>query len=480
MPKLSALTILILVLCSPAVADGEWTSLFDGESLAGWKAAENPGSFRVENGAIVCGGPRAHLFFTGTDGEATFRNFELRAKVKTEAFANSGIFFHTSYQDTGWPSRGYECQVFNAPRPDQTGYVEKKMTGSLYAVRNVWKSPARDGEWFDYHVKVQGKNVRIWINGTLLVDYTEPDTPPRAEGVEGRVLSEGTFALQCHDPGSTVRFKEIMVRRLDDGLPTPGKPAGDRRLDRVFTEMGMNNFPLVDYHVHLKGDLTTPDLLAKAREYGFTYGIAFNSGLLNMLPDENTARKFLHEYKRIPGTYLAMQAEGREWMDLFTRETIEEFDYVITDSMTVTDFNGKRMRLWMENETEVGDPENFMEMLVARIEKIMSFEMLDIYVNPTFLPAQLQGRYDELWTEERKERVINALAENGIAMEINAVRKIPSLDFIRRAKEKGVKLTFGTNNTGSDDLFDPSYWLEAIEKCGITAQDMWHPVKDRK
>ena len=354
------------------------------------------------------------------------------------------------------------------------------MTGSLYAVRNVWKSPAADNEWFDYHIKVEGKTVRISINGTLLVDYTEPENPPRAEGHEGRVLSEGTFALQCHDPDSTVRYKEIMVRRLADELPSPGTPAADPRLDRIFTEMGMNNFPLVDYHVHLKGDLDTEAILAKSREYGFTCGIAFNSGLLNMLPDENTARKFLREYRRIPGTYLAMQAEGREWMDLFTRETIEEFDYVITDSMTVTDFSGRRMRLWMEDETEVGDPEEFMEMLVSRIEKIMSVEFLDIYVNPTFLPAQLQDRYDELWTDERIERVIDALAENGIAMEINAVRRIPSLDFISRAKAKGVKLTFGTNNTGSGDLFDPSYWLEAIEKCGITSQDMWNPVTDKK
>jgi len=479
MKKTGILAILItLALVTPCLPEAGWVPLFDGKSLDGWKASENPGSFRIEDGAIVCSGPRAHLFFTGGDGEASFRNFEFKAKVKTSPGSNSGIYFHTRFQDSGWPSAGYEAQVLNSARSAAGIDPERKMTGSLYAVRNVWNPPAVDNEWFDYNIQVQGKTIRIFINGVMTVDYTEPDNPPRARDQEGRILSAGTFALQCHDPGSTVYFRDLQVRELEDGLSSPGSPPADRELDRRLTELGWNNFPLVDYHVHLKGNLTTADLLAQAREYGFTYGIAFNCGLKNPLPDEKSVRDFLSSYQRIPGTYLAMQAEGREWMDLFTRESIERFDYVITDSMTVTDFHGRRMRLWIKEETEVGDPEEFMEMLVSRIEKIMSHESLDIYVNPTFLPAELQDRYDELWTEPRMNRVVRALADNGIAMEINAVRRIPSLAFIHRAKEEGVRFTFGTNNTGADDLFNPSYWLEAIDKCGLTPLDMWKPEKD--
>lgn len=40
---------------------------------------------------------------------------------------------------------------------------------------------------------------------------------------------------------------------------------------------------------------------------------------------------------------------------------------------------------------------------------------------------------------------------------------------------KGVRFTFGTNNTGSGDRFDPSYWLKTIDECGLTPEDMWHP-----
>ena len=78
-----------------------------------------------------------------------------------------------------------------------------------------------------------------------------------------------------------------------------------------------------------------------------------------------------------------MQAEGREWQELFSKETIAQFDYVFTDAMTWTNDDGERMRLWIKEETEVGDPQKFMEQLVSQIESIVRNEPINIYVNPT-------------------------------------------------------------------------------------------------
>ena len=169
-----------------------------------------------------------------------------------------------------------------------------------------------------------------------------------------------------------------------------------------------------------------------------------------------------------------MQAEGREWLNLFSKEAIAEFDYVFTDAMTWTNDNGKRMRLWMPDEVEIGDPQDFMNQLVDRIEKIMT-EPIDIYVNPTFLPDAINARYDELWTQERMDRVITALLKNNIALEINARRNIPSQAFIKRAKEAGVKFTFGTNNGRADDLGRMQYCIDMIKECKLTPNDMWLP-----
>jgi hypothetical protein len=208
--------------------------------------------------------------------------------------------------------------------------------------------------------------------------------------------------------------------------------------------------------------------------YGYSYGIAVNCGLKMGFEKDDEVLEFLDNYARPPHSWLAMQAEGREWLDMFSQEVISKFDYVFTDAMTWTNNNGRRMRLWIPEETEVGDPQDFMEQLVDNIEKILT-EPVDIYVNPTYLPPEIEDRYDELWTPERMDRVIRALVDNKVAFEINNRRRIPSPAFIKRAKEAGVKFTFGTNNGGADDLGRMDYAIEMISECGLVPADMWMP-----
>ena len=86
---------------------------------------------------------------------------------------------------------------------------------------------------------------------------------------------------------------------------------------------------------------------------------------------------------------------------MFIPGMIGKFDYVFTDAMTWTNDDGKRMRLWIKEETEVGNPRDFMDQLVSRIETILAAEPIDIYVNPTYLPEEINSMYDELWTPER-------------------------------------------------------------------------------
>lgn len=187
----------------PRYLNGEWVSLFDGETLDGWSASENEGTFSVENGIIKVYGDRSHLFYTGKVGNANFTDFEFRAKVMTENNSNSGIYFHTKYQDEGWPMHGYEVQVNNSYD------VDPRRTGSLYGISDNTEITFADGEWMDYYIKVEGNHIFVQINGEVLVDYTQP------EGVtDHRRISSGTFALQGHDPESTVYYKDLFVREL--------------------------------------------------------------------------------------------------------------------------------------------------------------------------------------------------------------------------------------------------------------------------
>jgi hypothetical protein len=205
----------ILVACgssarpTAAAADDGWVSLFDGRTLDGWKASDTPGTFSVEDGAIVVHGPTSHLYYVGPVHDHDFKNFEWKAEVMTFPKANSGMYFHTQYQDSGWPSKGYEVQVNNS-------HTDPIRTGSLYGVQNVMEQHARDNVWFTQQITVQGKRVIVKVDGEVVVDYTEPDNVQRPPDAAGRVLRSGTFALQGHDPGSKVLYRNIAVRVLPD------------------------------------------------------------------------------------------------------------------------------------------------------------------------------------------------------------------------------------------------------------------------
>lgn len=187
--------------------DNGWIDLFDGKSLDGWKASENPETFAVENGMIVVHGPRAHLFYEGPLMNHDFKDFELRVRVMTTAGSNSGIFIHTQYQENGWPSKGYEIQVNNS-------HTDWRRTGSLYAVQDVKEVYVKDNEWYTEYISVKGKRIVIKINDKTVVDYTEPDNVAQLPDRAQKHLSNGTIALQGHDPASKVFFKEVKVRSL--------------------------------------------------------------------------------------------------------------------------------------------------------------------------------------------------------------------------------------------------------------------------
>ena len=162
--------------------DSPWTPLFDGRTLDGWKASDDPAAFSVREGAITCDGPRSHLFYVGAGAEPGFKDFELRADVRTRPGANSGIYFHTRWQDTGWPGQGFEIQVNNT-QPPHDGYLELKKTGSLYGIQNVYKQLVRDNEWFTVTVTVRAPFVQVRLNETVVVDYREPAGPVPVGGL---------------------------------------------------------------------------------------------------------------------------------------------------------------------------------------------------------------------------------------------------------------------------------------------------------
>lgn len=202
---------MILTATAATAAEPEsegWRHIFDGKSLEGWKVTkENRDGWTVEDGTIVGRGGRSHLYYVAEE----FDDFEWRADILTQPQTNSGMYVHTRYLESGWPNVGHEVQV-NVTHRDPV------KTGSIYGVVKLYETPAQDKKWWTQHISVKGQNIVVRINGKIVVDYTEP------RGAAGmRKLSQGLIAFQQHDPGSVVRYRNVMVRTAKSAAAAEGK-----------------------------------------------------------------------------------------------------------------------------------------------------------------------------------------------------------------------------------------------------------------
>ena len=398
---------------------------------------------------------------------ASFENFVFKGQAKTEEGAEAALLFHSNGES------GYEITIRNGA---QDGSIK---SGSLRSVRNLYRSLAQDGEWFDFEVAVRGKNVAVKINGVDVVCYTEPAAPYREAAHATKLIGKGKVVVKGVQ--GNVAFRNLSVEALAADAVNDSElvmPAIDEQTDHVI-RFQQKDFPVIDYHVHLKGGLTKEQAHAMSMNYGINYGVAPNAGeggVGRMLADDAEVREYYEEVKNHPFLF-GVQGEGRKWTQTFSQEALGIFDYLFTDAMTIIDHNKRNARIYRAEEVirDGVTMDQYMEQIVDQTVKILTNEPADIFANATYIPDDMNADYAKYWTDERVERVLNVLAENNIALEISARYKIPSLDIIKKAKAKGIKFTFGTNN-GDADFGRLEYSLEAVEKCGLTVEDMWFPT----
>ena len=201
-------SLLFLVLPLSAADEG-FVSLFNGKDLTGWKPNEDPGAWFVKDGAIVAHGARSHCFYVGDYHGHTFKDFELKVDVMTEPGSNGGVYIDTAYQDQGWPGKGFEIQVNNTYKGDP------RRTGSIYEVKDNSAEVAKDNRWFEEDIVARGETIVVKVDGKLVAEWTQPAEWSGTKNFAGRRIAPGTIALQRHDPGSTVYYKNIRIKVLD-------------------------------------------------------------------------------------------------------------------------------------------------------------------------------------------------------------------------------------------------------------------------
>lgn len=252
------------------------------------------------------------------------------------------------------------------------------------------------------------------------------------------------------------------------------------------TAFADGNLPLTDYHVHLDERLTLEAALEISRRRGVRFGIVEHAGkpelgYRGMLTCDEDLRRWRDMLAGNP-VYSGIQAEGLDWTECFSPAVVAELDYVLQDALTVPQrvfrggaADGPPVKLWTAAARTIEDPRGFMERYVDFHVELMRCSPIDILANPTFLPAAVAKDYDALWTRRRMERIIEAAAGYGVAIEINARYRIPKEPFLKIARKAGIKFSFGSNMHGPD-VGRLDYCIEAARRLGLTSRDLFKPA----
>ena len=395
----------------------------------------------------------------------TYSNFQITGEFRTGEDATASISFGGKNK-----GEGYKVILHNGPID---GTVK---SGSLASVRNLYRSQAEDNKWSPFSIAVRGKNISVSVGGTDVVCYTEPEHPWRSPEHAGQILGKGSIRILADKGGTS--FKNLRIKRLgaDAVNPCDTLPPVDEQTDKII-RLQQDDFPVIDWHVHLKGGLTKEQAHAMSMNYGINYGVAPNvgeGGVGRMLADDKEVYEYFAEVSPMP-FLRGVQGEGRRWTTQFSQRALGVFDYLFTDAMTIVD-KGRICRIYRPEEVHLDGRtrQQYMDVIVDQTVRILSCEPADIYANATYIPDDMYADYDSYWTQERVDRVLDVLERYHIAMEISPRYRIPSFDVIRKAKARGIKFTFGTNNFDAD-FGRLEYALQAVEECGLTKEDMWFP-----
>lgn len=391
---------------------GEWVELINGKDFTGWKASENVATWTVIDGMFQCDGKRSHLWYEGEHLKEGFRNFELEVQVKTFKLANSGIYFHTEYQETYWPNKGFEIQVNNTHIGEHE-YIELKRMGSLYGIRNLYKSPFKDNQWITIKARVESNRVQIWCNGIKTVDYVQPDSTGR----EVKRLGKGTFCLQGHDELSKAQFRSFKVRRLPDDNRSnlnAAVPGSWEDSMRVFQK---EHIAFIDLN---------PKPVWKTSEL-VNY---FNATGINVsLVKPPSAQQELSAAMRQP-LFIGVKIHSKE----LSKPIVNGIDYVIGQSIDL-----------------------------ASARSLLTSGKIDIWSDK-----------GNTLTLQYADELLALANQYSVAIEIDNQRKTPSIEVLRKAKAHGLKFSF-SGLIVEPGIQRSNYIFEVINAVKINYKDLFIP-----
>lgn len=199
---------LLLTLGAAARGADKPVSLFDGKTLAGWEG-DTAKTWAVDDGAITGGSlettvPRNEFLCTTT----SYENFELKVTFKLtgdKAKANAGVQFRSKRVPNHHEVSGYQA---DAGQGYWGALYDESRRNKVLAQPDpkVIEKLVKHDDWNEYVVRCEGPRIKLWLNGTLTVDYTEADE---------KVARSGIVGLQIHGGAKAkVFYKNITIEEL--------------------------------------------------------------------------------------------------------------------------------------------------------------------------------------------------------------------------------------------------------------------------
>ncbi len=176
-------------LTAEEIQDG-WISLFDGVSLFGWQQPE-ANNWRVEDYCLVADEGDPGLLTTPFQ----FDDYELRCDFHLESGGNSGVFLRTAANASNPATDTYELNICDSH--------DSFPTGSLVGRHKAEDVPAVEGDWHTFHVRCDGPDLKVWLDESLIVEFTDESDHAR---------SSGSIGLQTN--GGRIAFRNVFLRPL--------------------------------------------------------------------------------------------------------------------------------------------------------------------------------------------------------------------------------------------------------------------------
>ena len=263
-----------------------------------------------------------------------------------------------------------------------------------------------------------------------------------------------------------VAVMPLLMGQTKEVSPSPS----EQMLEQV-TRLKAKGIPLTDYHIHIRGGMTSEKALNWAKQSGIRSGVLENHGRGWTLSDNAQLKTFIEDVQKYPDLLIGIQVNDRDWFKMIDPQLRKTLDYILADTMIM-----EGQKLWFEQEYEIADENAWLDRYFNHCMAVVN-EPISILANPTYLPNKIKHRYDDFWTEERMGKLIDAAVKNNVALEIQAGTNFPSKEFVGLALKKGAKISIGRNN--HDDMPNElTRSLDWLEELGVKAENMLDVKKE--